>query len=148
MYSTERSSYRRVFAGAWGKHLDGQALDPLESIIVEVVKQHPEYHALLTSGEEALDLDFDVDGGAQNPFMHLGMHVGLVEQLSTARPAGIVELYRELCVKTGDAHRADHVFMDCLADIMWHAQRNGQMPDENLYLQCVQKKIKTLTGKG
>ena len=142
MFSNERSSYRKAFILAWRKHQNEQILDPLESVIVEVIIKHPEYHALLSRGEDILDSDFEGDGGEQNPFLHMGMHIGLLEQLNTNRPLGLQLAYKKLRVQTGDAHTADHMVMECLANVMWQAQRNGQMPDEQLYLSCVQKLIK------
>jgi hypothetical protein len=43
-----------------------------------------------------------------------------------------------------DLHALDHQLMECLAEMIWQAQRDGTMPDEARYLSC----MKTLAEKG
>ncbi|MEM7613385.1 MAG: DUF1841 family protein, partial [Pseudomonadota bacterium] len=33
------------------------------------------------------------------------------------------------------AHDAEHEMLECLAESLWQAQRDGVMPDESAYLQ-------------
>lgn len=115
-------------------------MSPLEQIVAQVVEQHPEYHALIED-PDAPERDFPVEGGQTNPFLHMGMHITLAEQLGSDRPAGIRALYRRLAERTGDAHAAEHRMMECLGSILWEAQRSGQMPDENEYLVCLKRLV-------
>ena len=139
MFSPDRSQMRRVFVQAWRKHRDQAPLEPLERLVAEVVRAHPEYHRLLEAGEAALDRDFLPEGGETNPFLHMGMHIGLQEQLGTDRPAGIRDLHRQLALRLGDAHAAEHQMMECLGLALWEAQRSGRMPDDQAYLTCVRR---------
>src|SRR5512146_1951833 len=93
LFSNDRTTLRRTFQTAWRKRRDGLPLEPLEAMIADVVALHPEYHRWLES-EEALDRDWSPEAGETNPFLHLGMHIAIHEQLSTDRPAGIVAAYR------------------------------------------------------
>ena len=44
-----RAEARRVFMNVWRKVSGGERLEPLEAIIADVIRQHPEYHGLLGS---------------------------------------------------------------------------------------------------
>jgi hypothetical protein len=130
---------RQVFFEAWRKHQAGEVLQPLEQMVAAVVRQHPEYHALLNDREVALSRDFQAEQGESNPFLHMAMHIGLLEQISTDRPAGIGEIYRRLCQRLGESHEAEHRMMECLAHMLWEAQSNHRMPDEAAYVDCLRR---------
>ncbi len=138
LYSNDREQMRRVYIESWRKQLDGRPLSPLEHRVAQVVAEHPEYHRLLDSAQ--LDRDYPPETGAPNPFLHMGMHIALREQLATARPAGIVELHRAILHGAASAHDAEHRMMDCLAEALWQAQRTGAAPDEAAYLDCLRKR--------
>jgi len=137
MFGNDRTEMRRVFTEAWRKQRDKEPLDPLEQLIAAIIQQHPEYHRLIEDPESALDRDFQPEAGQSNPFLHLGMHISLQEQLATDRPNGIALLYKQLVMQTGDTHTAEHQLMECLGRMLWEAQRAGRMPDETGYLECV-----------
>ncbi|MCP3868458.1 MAG: DUF1841 family protein [Gammaproteobacteria bacterium] len=141
MYGSDRTQMRRVYTEAWRKRLAGEPMDPLEQIIASVVEQHPEYHGLMEAPVKSLERDFLPDGGESNPFLHLAMHLSLQEQISTNRPAGVSGLYRQLTLKCGDAHTAEHKIMECLAQMIWEAQRQNRMPDEQAYLDCIKSLV-------
>ena len=136
MFGNDRNALRKAYADAWKKFNLGQALTPLEQQIAEVIKEHPEYHGSL----ENLDQEFFPEAGQTNPFLHMGMHLGLREQLATNRPTGIREIYQTLTQKYRSSHEAEHDMMECLAEAMWLAQRNNTMPDEAAYLNCLKKR--------
>ncbi len=139
MFGDNREQLRRMYVDAWRKQQAGEPVSPLEAMIAEVVAMHPEYHALLNQGEDALDKDFLPEQGETNPFMHMGMHIAIREQLSTDRPTGIVDAIRTLLARVQDAHEVEHRVMECLGQSLWEAQRAGQAPDEMAYLRCVQE---------
>ncbi len=137
MFGNDRAKMRQFFTDTWRKTQEKLPLDPLEQIIATIISQHPEYHAMLEGSDDLLDRDFmPVDGG-KNPFLHMGMHISIQEQLGTERPSGINTLYRQLVIKVGDPHQAEHQLMECLGRMLWEAQRSGRMPDEQAYLKCV-----------
>jgi hypothetical protein len=113
------------------------ALDPLQMQIVSVIEQHPEYHRLLENPEQALGKDYLPELGETNPFLHMGMHLGIREQIDTDRPAGIRMLHQRLLEQHGDAHELEHKMMECLAEMIWQAQKTGTAPDETHYLDCL-----------
>jgi hypothetical protein len=139
MFGQDRNQLRQMYLDAWRKQQNNEVMQPLEVMIAEVVSLHPEYHALLEQGEDALDKDFQAEMGESNPFMHMGMHMAIREQLSTDRPVGIVLAHKKLSLRLQDAHEVEHQIMECLGQSLWEAQRNNSAPDESQYLSCVQK---------
>lgn len=133
-----RDETRQVYLTVWNKIQQGQILEPLESVIADVIKWHPEYHDLLAAGESAQQAEFTPESGQSNPFLHMGMHIAIREQAHTDRPPGIKKLHSKLCRKKGE-HEAEHLMMECLGQSLWLAQRNNSMPDESAYLECLKK---------
>jgi hypothetical protein len=141
MFGNDRNQLRQAFFDAWRKRRAGELMTPLEEMISQVVSIHPEYHALLEDVEQGLTRDFLPEAGESNPFMHMGMHISLLEQISTDRPPGIAGLYQRLCQRLGDSHRAEHQLMECLGKALWEAQANQRMPDEQAYLDCIRRLV-------
>jgi hypothetical protein len=141
MFSDDRNQLRQVFFEAWRKHSAGEPMEPLETVVSQVIRQHPEYHGLLSQPEQGLDRDFLPEDGQSNPFLHMAMHLTLIEQVSTDRPVGISQLYQRLCKRKGEVHEAEHQLMECLGRILWEAQTANRMPDESDYLDCIKRLI-------
>ena len=133
IFGQDRNELRKMYADAWQKHLDKTALTPLEAQITAVVEWHPEYHDDVMNND--LDKDYTPDGGQTNPFLHMGLHLGIREQVATNRPAGINTVFSTLATKIGDPHTAEHRMIDCLAETLWEAQSQNTAPDETRYLQ-------------
>ncbi|MCU7919721.1 MAG: DUF1841 family protein [Candidatus Thiodiazotropha sp. (ex Epidulcina cf. delphinae)] len=141
MISGDRTQLRQVFFEAWRKHRAGETMEPLEAMVSGVVVKHPEYHAMLSDREKALQQDFLPEGGENNPYLHMAMHISLLEQVTTDRPSGIAGHYQRLCRRLGDEHQAEHQLMECLGRMLWEAQSAGRMPDEQAYLQCIKRLV-------
>lgn len=139
MFPNDRSALRRVYLQAWRRHLDGQPLEPMEQILAEIMRAHPEYHALLEAGESTLERDWTPEMGESNPFLHLSMHAAIVEQVQGDRPSGIRALWLELSRKLGDAHQAEHRMMECLARMLWESQSQGLPPNEQRFMDCLRQ---------
>jgi hypothetical protein len=139
LFSQNRDELRRFYVEAWRKYREALPLQPLEALICEVIALHPEYHAMLENAEQAVAQEFSAENGQENPFLHMGMHIGIREQLSTNRPPGIVAAYEALLKRLGDRHEAEHRMMECLGQAMWEAQRSGMPPDEGAYLECLRR---------
>jgi hypothetical protein len=142
MYSSNRNDVRQAFFDAWKKQQAGLPMTALETIIADVIRLHPEYHRLLEDGDKQVDKDWLPEGGETNPFLHMGMHIAIREQLSIDRPAGIKAAYAALLARTGEPHTAEHGMLECLGEALWKAQRENRLPDEQAYLAC----IKTRAG--
>lgn len=131
MFSNDRDELRKIFFEAWRKHQSQLPVEPLEAQIIDIILMHPEYHAVLNHPEKS------IDASGENPFLHLSLHLAVLEQVNTNRPAGIQAIYQQLCVKVNSRLAAEHLMMECLANALWQAQQSGKMPDEENYLACL-----------
>jgi hypothetical protein len=132
-----RDELRRGYVEAWRKRRAGLPIEPLEAQVADVIALHPEYHAALERGEDALARDYTPEGGQSNPFLHMGLHLAVRDQIATDRPAGLRQAFERLAARVGSAHEAEHRIIESLAETMWEAQRSGRPPDEAAYLQRV-----------
>lgn len=130
MYSNNRDAYRESFYQTWQKHNKQQHLSQLEKQLLAVILDHPEYHRLLnnTNLTHAYALE-------ENPFLHMGLHLAVREQIALDRPMGIKSVYQELLSKCNAAHEVEHYMMTCLAKILWTAQREETPADDEEYLR-------------
>ncbi|MDX1594289.1 MAG: DUF1841 family protein [Gammaproteobacteria bacterium] len=135
MFSDNRDELRNAWITAWHKHRENRPMEPLEVMIADVIASHPEYHALFDDPEETMQQEWTALRGETNPFLHMGLHLALHEQLATDRPPGIREIHRRLTRRKGDRHAAEHAMIECLAEALWLGQRNDQPPDEAAYLE-------------
>ena len=128
-----------MYLEAWRKFSAKQPLEPLEAQLAAVIVEHPEYLAWIEAGDAAIAAEFTPESGRQNPFLHMGFHLALREQVVTDRPKGIADVHQKLAKKMGDAHAAEHAMLEPLAETLWEAQRNNRMPDEQAYLERLRK---------
>ena len=140
MFGNDRDSMRRYYWQTWTKFQQKQPMDALEQQVAAVIKEHPEYQRGLAQTDKMLQRDYLPENGDTNPFLHMGLHLGIREQAATNRPTGMQALYQQMLQKYG-THDAEHQMMECLAESIWLAQRNQTAPDEIAYLTCLQNKL-------
>jgi len=139
MFNPTRDEARQFLFDAWRKHQQQEQLTPLEQIAAQVMAQHPEYHALLEDPERYRDMDYFPQHDNVNPFLHLMMHLSIAEQLSIDQPPGVREAHVRLSRKFQSPHDAEHAMMECMAEMIGQAQRNGTAPDPVVYLSCLSR---------
>ncbi len=139
MFTDDRKQARAVFFRAWQHHRQHLPFEGIEKIIVAVVLRHPEYHVLLENPDRHANQDYLPETGQANPFLHLGLHVAIEEQLSIDRPPGVRDCYQTLVKHSGDEHEAQHRMLDCLGEMLWRAERDRTAPSETAYLDCLRR---------
>ena len=139
MFVQDRNEARDYFYLVWSKHKNKLPLEPIEAIISDVILEHPEYHHYLNEKESSYDNDFRPEQNESNPFLHMGMHIALKEQVSSDRPVGINSIFNKIMTKSISVHDAEHKMMECLGQSLWEAQRNNTLPDDNNYLDCLKR---------
>jgi hypothetical protein len=112
-------------------------LSPLESQIADVIADHPEYHAAIAADD--LDRSYTPEGGQTNPFLHMGLHLALRDQVATDRPAGIRTVFNTIATRVPDRLDAEHRMIDCLAETLWEAQSRNRAPDEQEYMEKLKR---------
>lgn len=136
-----RDELRRVYIDAWRKHREGLPMEPLEAQVADVIALHPEYQAALERPDQVVERDYSPEGGQSNPFLHMGLHLAVRDQIATNRPNGIRLAFDALAKRMGSAHDAEHRVIECLAEALWEAQRAGRPPDEQAYLERVKSLV-------
>lgn len=139
MFTPSRDEARRFLIDAWGKYRAGQPLSALEQVAAGIIALHPEYHPTLEQPDASIARDWAPESGESNPFLHLSLHLAIAEQLSIDQPPGIRAHFERLRATRGDEHAALHAVLDCLGEVIWHAQRHGTPPDATLYLGCLER---------
>ncbi|WP_295626822.1 DUF1841 family protein [uncultured Nitrosomonas sp.] len=144
MFKPSREQARQLFFDTWRKYRQQEVLSGIEAIVLEVILQHQEYQGLFDNADQYLDKDFLPEMGDTNPFLHMSMHVAIKEQLSINQPIGICERFARLQEKTGSEHDATHQVMECLAEMIWQAQRYQSEPDATIYFDCLDKRLNSI----
>jgi hypothetical protein len=140
MFNPSREQARQFFFDTWRKYRQREILSDMENMAIEVILLHPEYHAMLDDPERYQDKDYLPEMGDTNPFLHMGMHIAIGEQLSIDQPAGIRKRFEQLLKLTGNEHDAAHQVMECLAEMIWQAQRNQSAFDASVYFECLDRR--------
>jgi hypothetical protein len=112
----------------------------MEDMALGVILLHPEYHRILDDIERYRDKDYSPEMGDTNPFLHMSMHIAIKEQLSIDQPVGICERFDRLLKRCGDEHEAMHQVIECLAEMIWQAQRGQSAPDATIYFDCLDRR--------
>lgn len=139
MFNPSREQVRLFFCDAWKKHLERLPLVGAEVTAADLAARHPEYHALLTDAKGALEKEWTPEGGQMNPFLHLSLHLAIHEQVSIDQPPGIRAAFDKLRARM-EAHDAEHVLLECLAETIWKSQREGTAMDALAYVDAVRRK--------
>ncbi|MFN5701302.1 MAG: DUF1841 family protein [Betaproteobacteria bacterium] len=137
MFAPSQEDVRRFFCETWRRQRAGMPLDAMQAKAAPWVALHPEYDGDLADEAAALSSAYTVEEGRTNPFLHLSMHLSLVEQVDIDQPRGIRQAFQALRDRLGSEHEAHHRMMDCLGEMIWASQRSGLPPDGQAYLDCV-----------
>ncbi|MCB5184808.1 DUF1841 family protein [Methylobacillus gramineus] len=140
LFNPSRDQVRQFFFDAWAKFQQHAVLTELEKLAVEVMQMHPEYHYVLNAPDTYKEQAYFPEMGETNPFLHMSLHLSILEQVAIDQPPGIKAAYHALWHKYDDAYQAQHDLMDCLAETIWQAQRHGGSPDAEAYIACMQAK--------
>jgi hypothetical protein len=141
LFSPSRDEVREFFFDAWAKFKAQQSLTDLEKIALGVMHMHPEYHAILDAPAQFKHQEYFPEFGETNPFLHMSLHLSILEQISINQPIGITGVYEKLQLKHQDEHNAQHNILECLGEVIWQAQRNNSAIDSQYYVQLLQQQI-------
>jgi hypothetical protein len=138
MFNPSREQVRHFFCDAWRKHVERLPLVGAEVTAADIAARHPEYHALLSDREGALEKEWTPEGGKMNPFLHLSLHLAIHEQVSVDQPPGIRAAFETLRIKM-DQHAAEHILLECLGEIIFAAQKTGSQMDAVAYVEKIRR---------
>lgn len=133
MFDVSSHDVRHFFAGVWQRRFSG-SLDALEQKAMSILLEHPEYHYVVEHIEDFEQTQWLPENGETNPFLHMSLHLSLMEQCAIDQPFGIAQVQTTLTQKYDSLHEAQHAMMDALVEMIWQAQRHGNGFDVNVYL--------------
>jgi hypothetical protein len=137
-YGDSVQDTRQIFFTSWEKYKQKKPLSPLEQQVVDVIIIHPEYQAILENPSHK-DAMYFPELGHSNPFLHMGLHLAIRDQVATDRPVGITTVYQQLLQHYQDVQKVEHMMIEHLAECLWRAQRDNSSPDEIQYLEGLQQ---------
>lgn len=143
LFNPSRDQVRDFFFGTWEKFTQQLPLTDLEKMALSVIHLHPEYHAILSAPDQYRDQEYFPEQGQTNPFLHMSLHLSILEQISINQPIGINDIYQQLKIKHQAEHPAQHDVLDCLGETIWLAQQNKTQLDQHHYLQLLKQKVGT-----
>jgi len=137
MFSPSQADVRRFFCAVYDKSRQQQPMEAIEMLAGQWIAEHPEYNADFSDLDTALAAMGAPNADAENPFLHLSMHLSISEQCSIDQPPGIRQAVELLTARRGDLHAAHHEVMECLGRMVWESQRSGRPPDGQAYIEQV-----------
>ena len=137
LYGDTIQETRQMFFNSWDKYKKNLLLQPLEHEIVQVILAHPEYHNALENHNKYQQQSYYPELGETNPFLHMGLHLAIREQIATDRPTGVNLIYTNLIKKYAEPLTVEHLMMEQLAECLWLSQKNNLPPDEVHYLNIL-----------
>ena len=140
MFQPSLADVRRFFCAVFAKQRDAAPMEAIELLAGQWIAEHPEYHSALSDVDAALAQMGQPSDAADNPFLHLSMHLSISEQCSIDQPPGIRQAVELLTARRGDLHDAHHEVMECLGQMVWESQRSGRPPDGGAYLDAVRRR--------
>jgi Domain of unknown function (DUF1841) len=141
LFNPSRDEVREFFFSTWSQFKAQKPLTDLEKIALGVMHLHPEYHSILDAPEQFKQQEYFPEFGETNPFLHMSLHLSILEQISINQPIGIADIYEKLKLKHQDEHAAQHDILECLGEVIWQAQRNNTALDANNYVQLLQQQV-------
>lgn len=135
-YGDKVQDTRQLFFSSWEKFQHKKNLLQLEKQIVAVILDHPEYQVIFETPERTSDQAYFPEMGETNPFLHMGLHLAIRDQIHLDRPSGIVKIYQALVGQHHDRLSVEHLLMEQFAECLWQAQRAQCPPNESAYLQA------------
>lgn len=141
LFNPSRDEVREFFFYTWSQFKTQKPFTDLEKISLGVIHMHPEYQTILDAPEQYKQQEYFPEFGVTNPFLHMSLHLSILEQISINQPIGIAGIYDQLKLKYQNEHDAQHDILDCLAEAIWQAQRNNTALDANFYVQLLQQKV-------
>ena len=144
MFTPNQADVRRFFCRAYAKYTQEAPMEAIETLAAQWMNEHPEYVHVFADEDAAIASVTTpeakpTDEIAENPFLHVSMHLTISEQCAIDQPRGIRQAVELLTAKLGDLHEAHHQVMDCLGRMVWESQRSGRPPDGEAYMDHVRR---------
>lgn len=138
IFGSSREEFRQFFFTAFRKYQNNQALEPLESQVVQIILEHPEYHFIFESDENQFHDEWE-NQRTENPFLHMSLHLSIRDQAATDKPQGFTAIYQALVQQLKNPLEAEHKMMRVVSLTIQKMLQENKVFDEKEYLSELKK---------
>jgi hypothetical protein len=131
-----QADVRRFLCGVHAKAQSGAPMEAIETLASLWIAEHPEYHADLAGRRCRHRPQLRRNARADQPLLHLSMHLSISEQCSIDQPRGIRQAVELLAKRLDSLHDAHHAAMECLGEMLWESQRSGRLNENAIAAPC------------
>ena len=115
----------------WEMAQMGEILDDEDAVMVEALREHPEYYGVWDRVDELSDEELIQDG--VNPILHVTIHQTVENQLAAKDPPVVHETLERLMRSGLSRHEAIHAIGSVLSVEIWEILKEERPFDEERY---------------
>ena len=115
----------------WEMAQMGVVLDDEDAVLVEALREHPEYYGVWDQADELSDEELIRDG--VNPILHVTIHQTVENQLAAKDPPVVHETLERLMRSGLSRHEAIHAIGSVLCEEIWEILSQERPFDEERY---------------
>ncbi len=127
---------REMFFSVWDKRQDGVNLSLVEQQIWYVISAYSEFHYIFANPDKYMFKDTWSDD--KNPFLCMGLHLGVMEQVINDSPEGIKPLYLKLCEQMKYAVKAEIAMRKVMVRFVKKTANENKPLDSRKYLLALE----------
>lgn len=131
-----RQNMHRIWQVAQSRNLDGLTDDEKE--IAWIMLEHEEFNDDFRNAEELADYEYNPDSEV-NPFMHIGIHIAVENQLKQKEPLEVCEFYNAAKERGVSHHEIIHRLGFILMPLVFHTLKHLKPFDNERYKNLLRK---------
>jgi hypothetical protein len=131
IYRELKSLNRRRLRLIWEMAQMGKIFDGEDAVMVEALREHPEYYEIWDWVDELSDEELIQDG--VNPILHVTIHQTIENQLAAKDPPVVHETLERLMRSGLSRHEAIHAIGSVLSVEIWEILKEERPFDEERY---------------
>ena len=131
IYRELKSLNRRRLRLIWEMAQMGKIFDGENAVMVEALREHPEYYEIWEQVDELSDEELIQDG--IHPILHVAIHQTIENQLAAKDPPVVHETLERLMRSGLSRHEAIHAIGSVLSVEIWEILKEERAFDEERY---------------
>lgn len=137
IYREMKSLTRQRLRLIWEMAQMGADLNDEDAVLVEALREHPEYYGVWDQVDELSDEEVIQDG--VNPILHVTIHQTVENQLAAKDPPMVHETLQRLMRSGVSRHEAIHAIGSVLSVEIWEILKEERPFDEERYDRGLQQ---------
>jgi hypothetical protein len=120
--------------------LDESRLTADERVLVEAMRQHPEYYDLWSRLDQVPDTEFERNGA--NPILHVIIHQTVENQIAANKPPETAQTLEKLLQQGMTRHEAIHTIGSVIARDIFEIMKFQRPFDEQRYVRRLRRFVR------